>query len=131
MNVDSVPIPQQSPVERQHQVIKTKTIGNAGSDTQGDNFKVKLEAQTRNNEKNTSGEKADKVKNEMLDRAGEMRHLKYEVIDEAAIVQVSVINTEDGTIVRKVPPDKVVELVERMSKNKKRSSSNDRFDVKL
>lgn len=66
----------------------------------------------------------------MLERAGQMRHLKYEVIDEAAIVQVSVINTEDGTVVRKVPSDKVVRLVERMRKNRKDSESS-MLDMKL
>ncbi len=123
------PIPQQSPVERQL-VIKTKIIGSAGGEVPAESFKAKLEAQARI-QKNYADEKADKARVEMLDRAGEMRHLKYEVIDEAAIVQVSVINTGDGTVVRKVPPDKVVGLVKNIREHKKASEKRKRLDMKL
>lgn len=129
MNWDNAP-PQQPPVERQRNIIKTKTIGNAGSDTPSpESFRAKLEAHTKAQEKSRTDEQADKAKDEMLDRAGEMRHLKYDVIDEAAIVQVSVINSEDGTVVRKVPPDKVVGLVKRMRENRK--GGRNKFDMTL
>ena len=126
------PIPQQSPVERQF-VIKTKVIGSAGGEVPAESFKAKLEAQAKVTE-STDNEQADKARAEMLDRAGEMRHLKYEIIDEAAIVQVSVINTGDGTVVRKVPPDKVVGLVKHIREHRKtsdKSSKNRKLDIKL
>lgn len=133
MKLENVP-PQQPPVERQRNIIKTKTIGSAGSDiperSATPEEKAKLESQAKSQNKSAFEEKADEVKAEMLDRMGKMRHLKYEVIDEAAIVQVSVINSEDGTIVRKVPPDKVVDFVERIRKHKK-ISGKDNFDMKL
>lgn len=129
MNWDNVP-PQQPPVERQRAVIKTKTIGNAGSEAPSpDSFRAKLEAQTRKNAEKDQDKPADKAQDAMIDRAAEMRHLKYDVIDEAAIVQVSVIKSEDGTVVRKVPPDKVVELVEQIRRHKKRTDG--KFDIKL
>ena len=126
------PIPQQSPVERQF-VIKTKVIGSAGGEVPAESFKAKLEAQAKVTE-STDNEQADKARAEMLDRAGEMRHLKYEIIDEAAIVQVSVINTGDGTVVRKFPPDKVVGLVKHIREHRKtsdKSSRNRKLDIKL
>ena len=52
------------------------------------------------------------------------RHLKYEVIDEAGLVQVQVIDTLDGNIVRKVPADEIVKLVSRI-----RETLNERLDV--
>ena len=52
------------------------------------------------------------------------RHLKYEVIDEAGLVQVQVIDTLDGNIVRKIPADEIVKLVSRI-----RETLDDRLDV--
>jgi len=52
------------------------------------------------------------------------RHLKYEVIDEAGLVQVQVIDTSDGNIVRKIPADEIVKLVSRI-----RETLDDRLDV--
>ena len=52
------------------------------------------------------------------------RHLKYEVIDEAGLVQVQVIDTADGNIVRKIPADEIVKLVSRI-----RETLNERLDV--
>ena len=123
-----VPNSQKSPVERQY-VVKTKTIGSTGSEVPDDSFRARLQfhqKQQQQEEENSSEKQADKARADMLERMGERRHLKYEVIDEAALVQVSVINSEDGTVVRKVPPDKVVGLVVRMRKNKKTTG----FDLK-
>lgn len=52
------------------------------------------------------------------------RHLKYEVIDEAGMVQIQVIETLDGNIVRKIPADEIVKLVSRI-----RETLNERLDV--
>lgn len=101
--------------EIQRQVIRTKILGSIESsppphesesikDTEQKAAKVK---------QSKSGAAAKKVNAENIDRTAAMRHLKYEVITDADIVQVSVINSEDGTIIRKVPPDKIVGFVKK------------------
>ena len=62
------------------------------------------------------------------------RHLKYEVIDEAGLVQVQVIDTADGNIVRKIPADEIVNLISRIRetlihKTLIRETLNERLDV--
>ena len=39
------------------------------------------------------------------------RGLKYEMIEDAEIYQLQVIDMTDGRVVRKVPPDEVVKLI--------------------
>jgi flagellar protein FlaG len=39
--------------------------------------------------------------------------LKYEVIEDAGVVQIQVVNVRDGQVVRKVPADEVVKLIAR------------------
>ncbi len=116
MNPDAIPIPQQTPVEERRQVIKTKTLGRT-SEVPDESFREKLEAKRRdlkqNQEKHNSDEQAEKKRAEILAKVGERRHLQYEVIEDAAVVQVSVINTEDGTVVRKVPPDNVIGFIRK------------------
>ena len=116
MNIDTIPVPQQTPVEERRQVIKTKTLGHA-EEAPGESFREKLEAQRKdlrqNQQKHDSDEQAEKKREEILAKVGERRHLQYEVIEDAAVVQVSVINTEDGTVVRKVPPDNVVGFIRK------------------
>ena len=46
------------------------------------------------------------------------------MIDEAGLVQVQVIDTLDGNIVRKIPADEIVKLVSRI-----RETLDDRLDV--
>ena len=62
---------------------------------------------------------------EVVDLLTPRRHLEYEVIEEADIVQVQVVNTDDGSIVRKIPADDIVKLVEQIHK-----VLSDRLDVK-
>ena len=62
------------------------------------------------------------------------RHLKYEVIDEAGLVQVQVIDTADGNIVRKIPADEIVNLISRIRetliyKTLIHETLNERLDV--
>ena len=49
------------------------------------------------------------------------RNLKFEVIKDAGILQIQVIDSRDGTVMRKIPPDEVVKVVthikEKMSDN--------------
>ena len=51
---------------------------------------------------------------EVVDLLCPRRHLEYEVIEEADLVQVQVVNTDDGSIVRKIPSDDIVRLVEQI-----------------
>ena len=62
---------------------------------------------------------------EVVDLLTPHRHLEYEVIEEADILQVQVVNTDDGSIIRKIPGDDVVKLVEQIHK-----ILSDRLDVK-
>lgn len=114
MNPDIIPIPQQTPVEERQQVIKTKTLGRI-IEAPDESFRDKLEAKRRdvkqNQQKQDFDEKAEKNRNEILAKVAQRRHLQYEVIEDAAVVQVSVINTEDGTVVRKVPSDNIIEFI--------------------
>jgi uncharacterized FlaG/YvyC family protein len=53
---------------------------------------------------------------ELLQRTIELvsvfeRNLKFEIIKDADIVQIQVIDSRDGMVVRKIPPDEVVKLV--------------------
>ncbi|GHV33695.1 hypothetical protein FACS1894187_02680 [Synergistales bacterium] len=42
------------------------------------------------------------------------RSLRYEVIEEAELVQLHIIDNRDGTVVRKIPTDVVVEFVKTL-----------------
>ena len=123
--ISGVPAPPQNPVEERRSVTKTKTLGRPSPGDE-DSFRQKLEARRRNmkqdQEKQESNEQADRHRDAMLAKVGARRHLQYEVIEEAAIVQVSVINSEDGTIIRKVPPDKVVGFVRKFREKTSQSS---------
>ena len=52
------------------------------------------------------------------------RDLKYEVLEDAVVVQIQVIDPRDGRIVRKIPADEVIRLIEAM-----KSKIDDRVDV--
>jgi uncharacterized FlaG/YvyC family protein len=52
------------------------------------------------------------------------RELKYEILEEAGVVQVQVIDARDGRVVRKVPSDEVVKFIEAL-----RNKIDDRVDV--
>lgn len=101
--------------EIQRQVVKTKTLGDTRSDPPSyeTESRKKEEAKAARVQQAKSDAIAQKARIENIDRAAEMRHLRYEVITDADIIQVSVINSEDGTIIRKVPPDKVVGFVRK------------------
>ncbi len=133
MTTEAVPAPQQTPVEERRQLVKTKALGRSEAEAPGESFREKLEAQRRNlkqnQEKQESQQQAEKHRETMLAKAGERRHLQYEVIEDAAIVQVSVINSEDGTVIRKVPPDEVVGFVKRFRASAAKSGR--RLDMKL
>jgi uncharacterized FlaG/YvyC family protein len=53
------------------------------------------------------------------------RDLKFEVHDESGIVQIQVIDTTDGRVIRKIPADEVLKLVASI-----REKMSERVDVK-
>ena len=101
--------------EIQRQVVKTKTLGDTKSDPPAHEIESRRKEETKaaRVQQAKSDAIAQKARAENIDRAVEMRHLRYEVITDVDIVQVSVINSEDGTIIRKVPPDKVIGFVKK------------------
>ncbi|MDR2137797.1 MAG: flagellar protein FlaG [Synergistaceae bacterium] len=54
------------------------------------------------------------------------RELKFEVREEAGVVQLQVIDARDGRVVRKVPADEVLKFIETMKKK-----IYDRVDVRV
>ena len=103
--------------EIQRQVTRTKILGHIESSPpphESESIK-KTEQKAAKVKQSESDAIAKKARADNIDRAAAMRHLKYEVITDADIVQVSVINSEDGTIIRKVPPDKVIGFVKKFS----------------
>ena len=127
--ITGVPGTQQTPVDERRQAVKTRTLGRTGA-VHDDSFREKLEAQQRNRKQNQeqqeSDQEAERRREAILQKVGARRHLQYDVIDDAAIVQVSVINTEDGTVVRKYPPDRVVEFVREV-----KQTIRHRLDMRL
>ena len=122
----------QSQPAEQRQVIKTKTLGKNAGDFQNSEYKKiadkisKLELKEFQ-EKNE--ELAQKAQDEIIDRVSEKRHLKYDVIEDADIVQISVINSGNGKIIRKVPPDKIVSFIRKA--REKDSKGRQKFDIVL
>jgi uncharacterized FlaG/YvyC family protein len=52
------------------------------------------------------------------------RELKYEVLEDAGVVQIQVIDASDGRVVRKIPADEVIKFIKAMKDN-----IDDRVDV--
>jgi uncharacterized FlaG/YvyC family protein len=52
------------------------------------------------------------------------RELKYEVLEDAGIVQIQVIDANDGRVVRKIPADEVIKFIQAM-----KEKIDDRVDV--
>ena len=52
------------------------------------------------------------------------RHLEYEVIEDADMVQIQVVNNEDGQVVRRIPADEIIAMVKQIHK-----ALSDRLDV--
>ena len=104
--------------------MKSVELGKPRPETAA-SLKVKAEAEKEQNGL-TKDEERDLLKKtlELVDLLNPRRHLEYEVIEEADLVQVQVVNTDDGTIVRKIPSDEIVKLVEQI-----RAILADRFEV--
>lgn len=81
-------------------IIKTKTIGDIFNINDFERARIKAIE--------------DAKLNEALDESISMRHLEHEIIKDAKLIQVRVVNNEDGEVIRKIPPDKVVELVKKI-----------------
>jgi uncharacterized FlaG/YvyC family protein len=52
------------------------------------------------------------------------RKLKYEVLEDAGVVQIQVIDANDGRVVRKIPADEVIKFILAM-----KEKIDDRVDV--
>jgi uncharacterized FlaG/YvyC family protein len=52
------------------------------------------------------------------------RKLKYEVLEDAGVVQIQVIDANDGRVVRKIPADEVIKFIKAM-----KDKIDDRVDV--
>jgi uncharacterized FlaG/YvyC family protein len=52
------------------------------------------------------------------------RELKYEVLEEAGVVQIQIIDGRDGKVVRKVPADEVIKFLKAI-----KEQIDDRVDV--
>jgi uncharacterized FlaG/YvyC family protein len=50
--------------------------------------------------------------------------LKYEVLEDAGVVQIQVIDAADGRVVRKIPADEVIKLIEAI-----KEKMDERVDV--
>jgi uncharacterized FlaG/YvyC family protein len=58
------------------------------------------------------------------------RELKYEVLEDAGVVQIQVIDTSNGEIVRKIPADEVIKFIKVMKAMKEKEAKiDDRVDV--
>ena len=104
--------------------MKNVELGKPKPET-AESVKVKAEAE-KDHKDLTKDEEKDLLEKtlELVELIAPKRHLEYEVIEEADIVQVQVVNTDDGTVVRKIPSDEIVKLVEQI-----RSMLADRFEV--
>ena len=125
------PFKQNTSQAEQRQVIRTKTLGCTEGDVQNSEYKKiakRILRQEQEQEKKSDDDQATEIKNKILDRASERRHLKYEVIDDADIVQISVINSGDGTVIRKVPPDKIVSFIRKVKEEN--SKRNNKIDIR-
>ena len=125
----------QSKSAEQRQVIRTKTLGNViGGDSGKSAYEKAVEKISREQAEAERAEKlterADEIKAKIIDKASEMRYLKHEVIKDADIVQISVMKSADGTVVRKVPSDKSVEIAKKnREKREKESGSKNNLDI--
>ena len=113
-------------------VTKTITLGSTSGDEalssareESQKIADKKQIETRRQEHEARSEqRAEKVKSAILDEASAMRHLKYEVIEEAEMVQVSVVNNSDGAVIRKFPPDKVINIAVKIREKRRRSKKS-------
>ncbi len=128
MTAQDIPDPlNQAPGSEHHQAVRTKVIGSAASDFQHSDYAKTAARIARQEAQAKSESRQQQARKENIDRAAEMRHLRYEVIQDADIVQISVINSEDGTIIRKIPPDKTVGFAKRLKE--KKDSRKRRLDI--
>ena len=72
--------------------------------------KNKPEAEKQTGEQGVMG--AIEQANKLMDLF--KRDLRFESHDEAGIIQISVINRNDGKVIRQIPPDMVVDMIVRI-----------------
>ena len=120
----SNPQPPELDMKKLMERVKSVEIGKSKPETAAS---LELKA---NAEKEQDGLTKEDEKNllektlELVELIAPRRHLEYEVIEEANITQVQVVNTDDGSVVRKIPSDEIVKLVEQIH-----AMLADRFEV--
>ena len=102
-------------------IVKTKTFGRLEHDPPQFKNPAENSNDYQNQKKNSDEDKFADI----LEKSAAMRHLEYEIIEDAKMIQIKVVNTNDGEIIRKIPPDKVVNIVRKIRQNK-----NTRLDIK-
>ncbi|MDR1622665.1 MAG: flagellar protein FlaG [Synergistaceae bacterium] len=85
-------------------------------------FALNLDAEAVSELEKESQKKALSRTVELLSIFG--RELKYEVMEDAGVVQIQVIDAADGRVIRKIPADEVIKLIEAM-----KEKIDDRVDV--
>ena len=120
------------------QIIKNKTIGRTEKDPPKPESSNRSDGNTgtktgglSGNDKNGGESNAQKEFSEYLEKNAALHYLEFEVMDDAGIVQIRVINSDSGTIVRKIPPDNVVnnaaDINKKLNRNKR---SAHKLDIK-
>ena len=109
--------------------IKQVELGKIRPET-ARSLEVKLKAEKAQAEQDENGLTREELKAvlkktaELAELMSPRRHLEYEVVEEADMVQVHVVNSDDGTVVRKIPSDEIMDLVKQI-----RQMLSDRFEV--
>ncbi len=119
------------------QIVKNKTIGRTEKDPPKPESNNRSGASTGTTTGGLSGNdiysgenKAQKEFSEYLEKSAALHYLEYEVMDDAGIVQIRVINSDSGTIVRKIPPDNVVNTAADINKRLKKKNSGNKLDIR-
>lgn len=118
LNPDGLPA---QPSSERKFVVKVKTFGRVTHDP----TQPESPAESSNKYKSQQNNSDEDKFADILEKSAAMRHLEYEIIEDAKMIQIKVVNTDDGEIIRKIPPDKVVGLVRKIRQNK-----NKRLDIK-
>ena len=99
--------------------IKQVELGKMQPET-AKSLEIKFRAEKAQAEQDENGLSREELKAvlektmELAELMSPRRHLEYEVVEEADMVQVQVVNSDDGTVVRKIPSDEIVDLVKQI-----------------
>ena len=98
-------------------VTNTNPIANTSRNVGVESFASILQAgQAVQEPANQEGFEQEDVLRDVLKRTADLlsvgdRGLKFEMVEDADMYQLQVIDMSDGRVVRKIPPDEVMELI--------------------